>query len=119
MGSSYSTEDIESKWKVGISLKKGDTTIDYTLTSNSNVMGKKVTGSSVNGISFNVDAKTSQMKHEDIICGTDGDLGDLKIAVKLLIEKLGELLIEEEKVEEVMELGSLELEDVTEDVTED
>ena len=66
-------------------------------------MTKKVTGNT-NVMSFTVNPNDSQMEHANSAnCGSDGDIKDLKFAVKNMIEKLNLLLEEEEEKEEVTE----------------
>jgi hypothetical protein len=99
MGTTASTTNFSSEWKVNITLQKGATLIDYTLISNSDVMTKKITGAS-NPISFTVNPNDSQMKHESVTdCGSDGDIEDLRTSVKGMILKLNQLLEDQLKEE--------------------
>lgn len=101
MGNSTSINDTSSKWKTNVTIQKGLTILEYTLVSNSDTIIKKVTDK-FSSISFTVDPTNLQMQHDNTTqCGSDGDIDDLKIAVKSMIEKLNLLLVNEVHKEEI------------------
>lgn len=87
MGNYTSTVDNEKKadmdgWGIEISMKKGTTTISYTIRSDGYDLVKTVKGQSGGSIVFSVNPKTFEMTHGLDQSGTDGEANDLRAAIQ-------------------------------------
>lgn len=113
MGNTTSQNKLMSAWDINVTLTKGNVQIFYKMTSDSQLMVKKVTGSGAE-LTFTVDPTNSTLTQNGAGAGTDGDIEDLRKAVIDMQETVNKLLgLEDDEAEECEEVETTVIEEET------